>query len=251
MRNVFIFWEGYEFALIKVLRDLIILHSSHGKGYTLHVINHSNIKDYIKLPPIFFELPIVQQSDYLRVRLVAEYGGIWLDSDTLVMSSLDPLFDILEEQDGFLLLEGNHLWNGVFGSRKETTLINAWKEYNEMKLETVIKDVSKNYFALGGGALQHLKIEHPEYYDSYKVFKGVDNMYPVMWNKCCDEFLKKPYDNYKTIEKSFQPLIVLVNSVYRAFPRSTTKEDILNNNEMPLSYFIKKSQHSALEVCEF
>jgi len=62
-------------------------------------------------------------------------------------------------------------------------------------------------------------------------------MYPVNWSNCVDEFITKPYDNYKTIENNFQPLIVLVNSVYKEL-ETKTEDEILNNN-IPLKFFIK------------
>jgi FkbM family methyltransferase len=64
-------------------------------------------------------------------------------------------------------------------------------------------------------------------------------LYPVNWNKCVSELLDKPYDNYKTIIREYQPLIVLVNSVYKKL-ESITEYEILNGN-MPINYFIKKS----------
>ena len=51
-RNVFIFWIGKEYSLIKILRELIYLHSNNGKKYKVHFLNDDNVKDYIKnIPP--------------------------------------------------------------------------------------------------------------------------------------------------------------------------------------------------------
>ena len=55
------------------------------------------------------------QADFVRVNVICDYGGIWLDSDTLVLDSLDSLFDIIDNKDGFLIKENNKiLWNGIF-----------------------------------------------------------------------------------------------------------------------------------------
>ena len=45
----------------------------------------------------------LDQVDYMRILLIYKYGGIWLDSDTIVLTSLKELFDILQEQDGFFI----------------------------------------------------------------------------------------------------------------------------------------------------
>jgi hypothetical protein len=69
-------------------------------------------------------------------------------------------------------------------------------------------------------------------------------MYPVNWDVCVDEYILKPYDNYKTIVRDYQPLVILVNSVYRCI-EDNTEERILNA-KMPLNYFISKSFENGL-----
>ena len=132
-RNVFLYWAGKEYKLISILRDRILSHSRNGVGYMAHLITDQNIRDYVTtIPPYFHQLHPAHQADYVRVHVVCDYGGIWLDSDTLVMDSLDTLFDIIDDQDGFFVQETDPshpdpalqkiLWNGVFGSKKKHSL---------------------------------------------------------------------------------------------------------------------------------
>lgn len=68
------------------------------------------------------------QADFVRINVICDYGGIWLDSDTLVLDSLDILFDIIDNSDGFLVIQPNNkLCNGIFGSNKNTDFIIKWK----------------------------------------------------------------------------------------------------------------------------
>ena len=93
-RNIYIYWCGSEYKLISILRDLIYLHSKNGKGYTLNIISDNNINEYIKnIPEYFSKVCYAHQADFVRVHVICDYGGIWLDSDTLVLDSLDSLFD--------------------------------------------------------------------------------------------------------------------------------------------------------------
>jgi hypothetical protein len=71
-------------------------------------------------------------------------------------------------------------------------------------------------------------------------------IYSINWIYCVYEFIIKSYDNYKNIERIFQPLIILVNSVYNYF-ENYTEEEILNIN-CPLVYFIKKSFGNILNI---
>ncbi len=238
-RNVFLYWVNKEYILIKILRNLIHLHSASGKGYKVHLITDQNVKEYIKdLPEYFFKLIPEHQADLVRVFVLCEYGGIWLDSDTLVISSLDGLFDIFEIIDGFFIRENNEvICNGIFGSKAKTLLMLEWKR----RIVTVLNTNHENigWGEIGSIMLETLYKEHSSFYNTYKVFEGLDNMYPVNWNHCVKEFLDKPYDNYKTLIREFQPLVVLVNSVYKAV-ETKTEAEILGGN-LPLNYFLNKS----------
>ena len=112
MNNLFLYWVGNEYKLIKILRNLIYLHSTNGKGYIVHLINHENIKNYLDdIPDYFYKLCPAHQADYVRVCVVFKFGGIWMDSDTLVLNSLDVLFDLInnENSNGFFIKENNSI----------------------------------------------------------------------------------------------------------------------------------------------
>lgn len=118
--NVFIYWDGYKYKLIQILHKLIYLHSNNEKKYKVYFINSNNIYNYINYTPSFFDkMKVNHKSDYIRYKLICEYGGIWLDSDTIVMSDLSSLFEIIKNKDGFFIKENNKiLCSGVFGDRK-------------------------------------------------------------------------------------------------------------------------------------
>jgi len=239
-RNIFIYWVGKEYKLIRILRDLMTLHSKNGKGYKMNFITDKNIREYMKdIPDYFNSLSPVHQADIIRVHVVCEYGGIWLDSDTIVMDKLDSLFDIIDRKDGFLMKENNlYLVNGVFGSKKRTPLMKRWKK--EI-MDVLDKKQGKNigWTDIGSSILKKIYDIDKNIYDNYEIFNGLDNIYPIYWIHCVNEFIKKPYDNYKNIIREYQPLVVLVNSVYKALEDKTEKE-ILEGN-MPINYFINKS----------
>ena len=238
-RNIFIYWVGKEFKLIKILRDLINLHSSNGVGYKVNLITDKNIRNYIKdIPEYFYSLCPAHQADFVRVHVICDYGGIWLDSDTIVMDKLDSLFDIIDKKEGFFIKENNTiLWNGIFGSKKQTPLMIKWKKNLRDVLD---KKKNKIYWSeVGCMMLQDMYRNMKNLYNEYKIFEGLDNMYPVYWKYCVNEFIEKPYDNYKNIIRRNQPVVVLVNSVYKRLENKTEKE-ILEGN-MPINYFINKS----------
>jgi hypothetical protein len=238
-RNIFLYWVGKNYKLISILRNLIYLHSTNGKGYKVILLNDENINEYIKHIPTYFKnMCPTYQADFVRVNVICDYGGIWLDSDTLVLESLDSLFNYNDLQNGFFIKEGNYiLCNGIFGSRPNTPLMIKWKTDLINKLDN--KQGNVDWGEVGSQLLQTMYIENPSIYEDYNIFNGLDNLYPVNWDNCVTEFIDKPYDNYKSIIRDYQPLIVLVNSVYKNL-EDKTEQEIIDGN-MPLNYFINKS----------
>ena len=92
---------------------------------------------------------------------------------------------------------------------------------------------------IGSAILQDMYNKNSGLYYNYNIFNGLDNLYPVNWDKCVTEFVDKPYDNYKNIIREYQPLVVLVNSMYKKLEDKPEKEIL--ECDMPINYFINKS----------
>ena len=212
------------------------LHSKNGQGYEIHFITDGNVKSYIpNISDYFYKLQVHHQADYVRVILIEKYGGIWLDSDTLILDKLDSLFDLTKEKDGFFIKENNKIiCNGVFGSKKQTPLMKYWKSKMIYELENNFDDI--NWSTIGSVILRNID---ENYYDNYKIFDGLDNIYPINWTECIDEYIMKPYEEHKNIIREYQPLIILVNSVYKKLENFDI--DKILNGKLVINYFINKS----------
>lgn len=204
------------------------------------------MKIYVNdIPEYFYNLCYAHQADFIRVNVICDYGGIWLDSDTLVLDSLDSLFDIIDNNKGFLIKQNNDgLSNGIFGSEKGTLFMKEWK--NKMRKKLDVTNGKIGWTDIGNSMMNDIYNLNPSLLEKYKIFEGLDNLYPIQWDKCVTEFINKPYDNYKTIIRDYQPLVVLVNSVYKALENNTLDEII--NGTMPINYFINKSFEN-LRIC--
>ena len=84
--------------------------------------NESYCSYFKSLSPAF-------QADIVRVDCIHKDGGLWIDSNTLVISPLITLQKVLQYADGFLISErgknGTKLCNGVFGSQAGIPLMKA------------------------------------------------------------------------------------------------------------------------------
>jgi FkbM family methyltransferase len=220
------------------------LHSKNGKGYKIVLLNRENIQDYMDVPFYFDELKPAHQADYVRVFVLEKTGGIWMDSDTLVLDKMDLMFDLLEQKNGFFFTQGTtHIWNGVFGTRPNTPLFQEWKQYILHTLEQTPNKSELNWEMIGNTFLTNAYNKTPVLYQEYEILNGSMSVYPVNWMNCVNVYLKSPYDTYKDIIRSFQPFLVLVNSVYKEM-ESESIQDIFQK-ERPLKYFLEKGIKNA------
>lgn len=225
-RNVFIYWEGDEPPLISILRELIYKFSNNEKNYKVIFLNDKNIEQFIDLEPHYWKLAVNHKSDFIRAKVIFKYGGIWLDSDTLVMSDLGKLFEILENKEGFLIKENNKIiCTGVFGARKSSEFLKEWIG----RTEVAIKKDNLLWSEIGPFMVDSI-FRSTELCKNFIVFNGLDTMYPVNWDQCPKEFLLN--NNINKIKKDFQPLIILVNSVYRQTSKMSKKQIIYMNNNL-------------------
>ena len=88
---IFTFWEpsnslpGYIYLCLKTWKKYL------PHEYKVIVLDYHNIRDYLNykiLNKILFKKMTLQaQSDAIRVAILQKYGGIWMDSDTIITSS--------------------------------------------------------------------------------------------------------------------------------------------------------------------
>jgi hypothetical protein len=238
-RNLFLYWVGTEFKLIGILRNLIYLHSKNGKGYNVHLITDLNINEYVsEIPPYFKEMCPAHQADYVRVHVVCKYGGLWMDSDTLVLDSLDAVFDYIDTNDGLFIKQNNEiLCNGIFGSKPNTPLMIKWKDDMTAILDE--KQGQIGWCDIGNGMLDAMYNSEPDLYKDYVILNGLENVSPINWCDCVREYMQKPYENYTTLVRDFQPFLILVNSVYKCIEENPISTILTAN--LPFNYFINKS----------
>ena len=237
-KNVFTYWTGKEFKLVKLLREIIIHFSTVGKGYKLHLITDKNATDYFTDLPVGWKtLAPAHQADVIRIWAVCKYGGIWMDADTLILTNLDCLWDF---KDGFLILENNEiLCNGVFGLPKNSPIAQTWKNKVEITLKEHFKsNTNLTWSGIGSSILCSLSLEFPSLFKQVKLLNGLDTVYPVNWDRCTEAYLMNPYSDYKKYIRKWQPFLILVNSVYRSI-EPIPLDIIKNGKKFPLQYFLQ------------
>ena len=100
------------------------------------VVTPENVKDFLPdiSPRIFKIRKIAHRADYIRGRLLHKYGGIWLDSDVIILKPLD-LSAYLVENDfvGYGKDEGEPSIN-FFAAKANSPLLKSWVDGMDKKL---------------------------------------------------------------------------------------------------------------------
>lgn len=119
-----LWWEGVE-EMPEVVKHCCRSIQRHCNGYEMTVLTHENYKKYIKLPEHIVEhfengdFEIVHLADIIRVFLLCQYGGIWLDatvflSDDLPMNYLDRAFFSSNTGNRESAFASKGRWSGYF-----------------------------------------------------------------------------------------------------------------------------------------
>lgn len=235
MNRVFMYWIGKEYKLLNVLKERIYTYSKRGKGYEVVFLTKENLKEYVKVPAYFYRLQPAHQADYVRVNVLCDFGGIWLDSDTIVVDTLDSMFKMIEDGNGFFIQNSfGNIINSVFGTKPNTDLMLYWKEMVQTILDQ--KETHITWIEIGAKILTEF-YETPSVYEGYTLLDGPSSVCPVPWDKCVQEFLEMPYENYKTIVRPNQPFLILFQNTYKVM--ETMSEEEVRNGNRPIHYFLQ------------
>lgn len=94
---IWMYWEGDKTSLLEACFNKIKkLHSD----YTIHFLDHNTIQEYthLNLSDSIFKMATPQQrADLIRLDLIYNYGGIWLDSSIILYEKLDWIEILINE----------------------------------------------------------------------------------------------------------------------------------------------------------
>lgn len=166
---MFVYWELINGSTkppdyITMCLDLIKKNGS--RFFNVVQLDEKNIFDYLPdLRKDINTLPIALKTDYIRIRLLHKYGGLWADMDTILMNNLKNIADKLNEGVDFIGSgctggrcidqEGySKPSNGVIGSVKNGRLIGRCLKALDNKLNEYYaispnKRKEFDYFELG------------------------------------------------------------------------------------------------------
>ena len=250
---IWLYWENKPNVLeppnyIKMCRESVLLHCE--KDFNVVILNETTVKTYLPdLREDINKLQIPQKADYIRLKLLEKYGGIWLDSDIIVMKSLMPIMDKMKNNIDFVGF-GCHYRNcRDLGKPKPANWVMASKPNTKFmkkcieECERVLNKKGKiKYFDLGRTLLwkkiKDIKTEDPswDYYHYDSKCLDRDSNYKKMRNNrlISDESVDK-----KCINES---LFIPIYNTAPGFPdwfKNKSRQEILDDNMLISKIFRK------------
>ena len=179
---VWTYWENKDGRTrppthIQLCFDTFTKHLSD--KYKIIILNQDTVKQYLpKVRDDLDGLLIAQKVDYYRIALLYNYGGIWVDADTIIMRDFDEIFEKLDSAYDFvgfgctqnICFDGkNQPSNGVLASRQHSLLMKVCLEKLDKILdERLATNQPIEYFDLGKLVIwDALNVLKPYGYDYY------------------------------------------------------------------------------------
>jgi len=121
---IHVFWKGKHCEFVEAC--IARMRSMH-PSWTL--IRYSDFEEADHVHG-FDKLAVQAKTDWLRVCLIAKYGGVWLDASIICNGCIEESFDLTESRVvGFETPFGKGIMeNWAFGARPQHPLIIAWKD---------------------------------------------------------------------------------------------------------------------------
>jgi hypothetical protein len=131
-RTLWIFWARGEASAPPVVQKCIASWRRENPEWDIRVLDGDAARALVDLSDCPRNLPIRFEANLLRLRLLAQHGGIWTDATTYCHRPLDDWVPMLCDATGFFVFSSPHVdrWfdNWFIAAHPENPLIGAWHE---------------------------------------------------------------------------------------------------------------------------
>lgn len=252
--NIWMYWENKpgktKPTYLKLCFDTVFKNCD--KNFTINLLDQDSIHEYLPnlRDDLDEKLNIPQKVDYYRLKLLEKYGGIWLDSDTIVLKDLSPIIDKLDDYDfvGMGCIGAHNCKcgfpnpsNWVMASKKNTAFIKSCIQLADYLLDNNDRDFfRRKYHSLGrnllGGVIDNFRSAGWKYYHYKSACLERDSEGNKLTNGRLlqDEKIDEKCEN--------ESLLLPIYNTAPGFPPeflSLSKQDILKQKMLISKYFRK------------
>lgn len=207
-KRIWSFWDTT--VLPSNIQAIVDYNSIHMKGWEYIILNEFTIYDYIDketLPTKFKRLSPEHKSDWIRLALLKQYGGLWMDITIIMNRSFDDIYNesctLKSMLTGFQLRgdytkykNNKYIENWFIMAPKNSNIISLW--YTEFNTAINMGFLSYKYRIIKDGV------------DVSKIYDKNDTNVYLTQHACLQKILQKDIsDNvsmlfYNSIETMFK-----------------------------------------------
>lgn len=216
--NIFTFWEGPMPAYIKMCLE------TWKHPYIL--LNYENLHEFTDLPiePLKrFTLP--QIADCVRVHVLRDHGGYWLDADTIMITGHLPEANMV----GYPRTRANSI--GLLHTEPHSEMFTRWAEYQDAVIRCGEFKAANSSWALMGNMFTDVYVRDHEEVRIHPIEKYWPETYMVdgrlsRFDKYIQFYFKSEYC-LADIEPT--DLLMLHNSWTPEYYKTLSREDVLDS----------------------
>ncbi|MDG1663594.1 MAG: capsular polysaccharide synthesis protein [Pseudomonadales bacterium] len=251
--NIWLYWENIGFSVMPPYLKLCIeTLRHHCKSSIIHLVTPDNLDLY--LPDLDMDLSSIRmrdtnktaislKADYLRVKLLYEYGGLWQDVDCIALKDYSETFKNLLVEYDFIGMRKHSkglkpISNNFIASRQGGAVISAYLDQIEAHIN--LKKMSQELYEwneIGSGMLT--PIVDRQSADKIFLFEE-SHIHPFDFTE--SEKLQEvdPKFFFEDRVDSRALCVMLYHSLFSKSTKALPRREILNS-EMPLSQMIRYS----------
>ena len=165
---IHVFWKGNHSEFVEAC--IARMRSMH-PSWTLHRYSNFDEAEYVNG---FDKLQMQAKTDWLRMCLIAKYGGMWLDASIICNGAIEESFDIKESRVvGFECPIGEGIMESwAFGATPLHPMIIAWKNEFRRAIEA-----SFEVYKQQSGLEEHPIYEHMPYLTIHAAYVKIINKF--------------------------------------------------------------------------
>jgi hypothetical protein len=224
--------------------DTAIIHNPLEYRY----VTDENLSIYLPhLRPEVWEIThIVAACDYIRLSLIYEHGGLWIDADAIIMHSLKFMLNEIDKGKLFLLREQEHIRPeeyydlGFFGAPQHNPTSKRAVFFMDEQLNAGVREFP---WSFGSDSLTKAVLEtNPE---KFVIHSSLTHPFTCIEQ---DRLIQNDIDA-DTLVNPDAPVVVCAAEMFRRYNygdlQNQTKEQILSSNTV-IGQLFRRSQKNSL-----
>jgi hypothetical protein len=126
-----IWWQGEE-NMPPIVKTCFTTLKYYSNGHNVNLVTKHNYQNYVTLPDYIIKkakkkiISVTHLADVLRLCLLYEYGGLWLDSTVLLTKPLQPLPEICSRLGFWTPKDDGNILEACFGARNWIVREDKW-----------------------------------------------------------------------------------------------------------------------------